>query len=264
MINETYCGDCLHILPSFPDESVDMILTDLPYGWAYGKEKTEASWDTQIDLVALWKQYKRIIKPRGAVVLTATQPFTSALIQSNPKWFRHSWIWDKGVGVGFQIAKYRPLQQHEDILVFARKSPHYYPIMAPRPVVKKSTPPTPSVVSPLSKRDNKARVYDERYPTSILRIPRDRSDHLHPTQKPVALFAYLIRTYTMEGELVLDTCAGSGTTAIAAIRTDRQYCVIERDPDYYDSLLARITLEKAQPTLISSLKADYEQSHFSL
>lgn len=228
-INEIIQGDCLEVMKEIPDGSVDMILCDLPYG------TTACKWDTIIPFEPLWEQYKRIIKPNGAIILTASQPFSSVLVASNIRGFKHEWIWQKEQGVGFQVAKYRPMQEHEHILVFTGKGErvNYFPIKErlDRAVkVKRSANNGGSDSSPLAHADNRTSVYEERHPTSIKRFNRDRG--LHPTQKPVALFEYLIRTYTNEGEVVLDNCIGSGTTAVAAINTGRRFIGIEREPEY--------------------------------
>lgn len=235
-------GDCLDLLPTLEDHSIDMILCDLPY------QKTAAKWDTLIPMDALWTQYKRLIKPRGAIVLTGVQPFTSMLIMSNPKWYRHCWVWDKGSGYSFQTAKVRPMQRHEDVVVFGRSGVAYHPQMALRekPRIDKHGGARPSVLygdkafGPLQERR-----YTHKYPTTIVRIPLERRDHIHPTQKPAALFEYLIKTYSLPGQTVLDNAAGSMTTAIAALRTGREYICIERDDTYFAKGTARVERERA-------------------
>lgn len=219
------------------DESVDMILCDLPYG------TTACKWDTVIPFEPLWTEYERVIKDNGAIVLTASQPFSSALVASNIKAFKHEWVWQKEQGVGFQVAKYRPMQEHEHILVFAKKGNrvNYYPIKEvlekPTKQKRKANNGT-SLSSPLRYSDVRESVYDSRYPTSIKKFNRDKG--LHPTQKPVALFEYLIRTYTNEYDVILDNCIGSGTTAIAAINTNRRFIGIEREPEFVDIANKRI------------------------
>ncbi len=228
LLNRVTQGDCLEIMRQIPDKSVDMILCDLPYG------TTACAWDSIIPYDELWSQYNRVIKDGGAVVLTASQPFSSALVSSNIKNFKHEWIWQKEKGVGFQIAKYRPMQEHEHVLVFERKGKrvNYTPIMEERekPITSNGAS-SKSGSSPLAHLSKEKRVYTHKYPTSIKKFARD-SNKLHPTQKPVALFEYLIRTYTKEGEIVLDNCLGSGTTAVAAIKTGRQFIGIERESEY--------------------------------
>lgn len=225
-------GDCLEIMPTLPDKSVDMILCDLPYG------TTACSWDTIIPFEPLWKEYKRLIKDGGAIVLTASQPFTSALVMSNPEWFKCEWIWEKNAGSNFASLKYVPMKEHENILVFGKRRVNYYPIMQKRTLSGEKRYKT-SVPASNGRREAYNGLLDkgehwhnpqERYPRSIQKFNRERG--LHPTQKPVALFEYLIKTYTLEGELVLDNCIGSGTTALAARNTGRNYIGIEINPDY--------------------------------
>ena len=234
-LNKIYNEDCLEGMKRIPDKSVDMILCDLPYG------TTACKWDTIIPFEPLWEQYERVIKDNGAIVLTASQPFTSALIMSNPKMFKYEWIWDKVRGVGFQVAKYRPMMRHESVLVFGKGRVNYYPIMEERDVVKKSKCYTASDSSPLKYNDNEVRVYTHKNPTSIQVFSNaSQKGKVHPTQKPVALFEYLINTYTREGETVLDNCMGSGTTAIACINTNRNFVGFELDETYYSLANERI------------------------
>ena len=232
-------SDCFNILPTIPDHSVDMILCDLPYG------KTAAKWDIILPMDKLWAEYKRLIKPRGAIVLTAVQPFTSLLVTSNLKWYRHSWVWDKVWVSGFQTAKVRPMQQHEDIVVFGRDSTYYSPQME---ILDKSYSSHGAKTSHLYGdglyQTSHLRTYTHRYPASILRIRKDRQDHFHPTQKPVALFEYLIKTYTREGDTVLDHCSGSGTTSIAAYLTNRHFICIEKDAEYHRKSVERLQRER--------------------
>lgn len=235
MIDTILEGDCLELMPTIPDKSIDMILCDLPYG------TTACKWDQVIPFEPLWKEYKRLIKDHGAIVLTASQPFTSLLITSNIDWFKYCWIWDKVRGVGFQIAKYRPMMRHEDVLVFGRGRVVYNPIMTPRDDIKRSKCYTQSESSPIKYNDGQIREYTEKYPTSIINISNaNQTDKAHPTQKPAALFEYLIKTYTNEGDLVLDNCIGSGTTAIAALNTGRHFMGIEKEPKYVEIARKRI------------------------
>ena len=239
-LNTIYNEDCLEGMKRIPDGSVDMILCDLPYG------TTVAKWDTIIPFELLWEQYERVIKDNGAIVLTATQPFTSALVMSQPKWFKHAWTWDKKTGKGHLVAKYRPLQQTEDILVFSKKGMrvNYYPIMVKRdkPIREYSVEASRSeLLGGETTKDRKIVVRTHKYPKTILAFPNPvRKDSFHPTQKPVALFEYLIKTYTNEGEIVLDNCMGSGTTAIACMNTNRQYIGFELDETYHKLSLERI------------------------
>lgn len=241
-------GDCLELMADIPDQSVDMILSDPPYA------TTACRWDVLIPFEPLWAHYKRVIKPRGAVVLTGSQPFTSMLVMSNPEWFRHEWIWDKVKPSGFQLAKVRPMATHESILVFSCKSPSYQPLMEPRAKQKRYKICGYSPSSPLSLNDGLERTRDSYYPKSILRITNaDQTNRVHPTQKPVDLFAYLIRTYTNEGEVVLDNCLGSGTTAVAAIRTGRKCIGIEKEREYFEIAQKRVAEEYAKTALFAGV-----------
>jgi site-specific DNA-methyltransferase (adenine-specific) len=229
-------GDCLEIMPNIADKSIDMILCDLPYG------TTACKWDTIIPFEPLWEQYKRIIKDNGAIVLTASQPFTSALVMSNPNMFRYEWIWNKVKPSGFQIAKYCPMKQHENILVFSKKTPKYLPIKTPRDKVrinKKNY--SKGLSNPLSRFIEKDRIYKDLLPKSILIFSNAvQKGKVHPTQKPVALFEYLIKTYTNEGDLVLDNCSGSGTTGVACKNLKRNCILIEKDEEYFKIAERRI------------------------
>jgi len=244
VLNKIIHGDCLEVMPQIPSGSIDMILCDLPYG------TTACAWDTIIPFEPLWEQYERIIKDNGAIVLTASQPFTSALVMSNPKMFKYSWIWDKVKPSGFQVAKYRPMMRHEDVLVFGKGRVNYNPIMTPREKVKTSRVYSSSDSNPLKDNDGKNRTYTHKYPQSILTFSNAvQKGKVHPTQKPVALFEYLIKTYTNEGETVLDNCIGSGTTAIAALNTGRYFIGIEKEKKYFDIAKERIANHTIQQRL---------------
>lgn len=224
-------GDCLEILPTLADGSVDMVLCDLPYG------TTACKWDSVIPFEPLWAEYRRVCKPNAAIVLTASQPFTSALVMSNPKSFRYDWAWDKiNRKTGHLNANKMPLRQHETVLVFYERLPVFNKQMIPRP-------PKSGGQSlrhgEYTGRDGYAhtprRFPSETNPVSVLSIPAalaNDNGH-HPTQKPVALMEYLIRTYTNEGETVLDNTMGSGTTGVACRNTGRRFIGIERDPGYF-------------------------------
>ncbi|MED2847147.1 DNA-methyltransferase [Bacillus toyonensis] len=231
MLNQVFNMDCLEGMKLIPDKSVDMILCDLPYG------TTACKWDSIIPFDQLWQQYERIIKDNGAILLTASQPFTTKLIASNMKLFRYEWIWKKGNHVtGFPNANRMPLKNHENVLVFYKKLPKYYPqdlILLDKPIQKKQI----RRMKVFGKRNNESlnNEYVKKYtnyPKSVIDFPRD-SKTFHPTQKPVALFEYLIKTYTKEGETVLDNCMGSFTTAIACISTKRNYIGFEMDEEYW-------------------------------
>ena len=239
-------GDCLIEMQKIADQSVDLVLVDLPYGC------TRCKWDAIIPFDKLWEQFKRIGHDRTAFVFTATQPFTSMLVMSNQKMFKHAWVWDKQFGIGFQSAKYRPMQQHEDVLVFCKTS-RYYPIMVPMDEPKevyiskeRNIQKRNNVVCPLSTRKEITdfrKVYTHRYPTSILKFKRD-SKRYHPTQKPIALLDYLIRTYSQEGDTVLDCCMGSGSTGVAAEQLNRNFIGIEMNPEYFAIAQERIKAVK--------------------
>ena len=232
-INSVNNGNCLDLMSGINDKSVDMILADLPYGVSACK------WDSVIPFEPLWAHYKRIIKDNGAIVLTASQPFTSALVMSNIKMFKYEWVWDKKLPSGMQIAKYRPMQRHENVLVFSNGTPKYYPIKTQQ---KERTGKiySKSDSSPLAFDDGVLKTYKEKNPQSIIEFYKRDKLMVHPTQKPVALFEYLIKTYTNEGELVLDNCAGSGTTAIACLKTNRNYILIEQESKYCEIANRRI------------------------
>lgn len=225
-------NDCLIEIESIADQSIDMILCDLPYG------TTQNKWDSVIPFEPLWAHYKRICK--GAIVLTASQPFTSALVTSNVKDFKYAWVWEKGAATGHLNAKKMPMKLHEDILVFSNSSHPYNPqgLIPYNKVTKRGNNGTN-----FGKSGNENFQEWTNYPRSILRFPSD-SKPVHPTQKPVALMEYLIRTYTNEGEVVLDNCMGSGTTGVACVNTGRHFVGIEKDPEYFR--IAKERIEAAQ------------------
>lgn len=234
---ELWQGDCLELMKDIPDKSVDCIITDLPYG------TTQCKWDTIIPFEPLWKQYNRIIKDNGAVVLFGTEPFSSHLRLSNLKNYKYDWIWDKVKGTGFLNAKRQPMRNHELISVFYKKQCTYNPQKTYGHKMKKS----------YRSKDLQTDVYGEmkndytyesteRYPRSIQVFSTDtQNSSLHPTQKPVALIEYLIKTYTNDGELVFDSCMGSGTTGVACINTNRRFIGIELDNNYFDIAKERIS-----------------------
>ena len=239
-LGKLYHGDCLDIMPQL--EPVDMILCDLPYG------TTACKWDTIIPFEPLWAQYKRLIKKKGAIVLTASQPFTSALVMSNPVDFRYSMVWQKEQATNFMFLKNQIGKVHEDILIFYRAQPIYNPQMITG--LKQSHSGSKNQVKShlLNGGTPKREGSTDRFPISILKFDRDR-DGLHPTQKPVALFEYLIRTYTKEGDTVLDNCAGSGTTAVACERTNIKWACIEKEERYCEIAAKRIERETSQRKL---------------
>ena len=221
-----YMGDCLDILPEIPDGSADMILCDLPYG------TTGFKWDKKLPFGRLWFEYMRIIKEHGAIALTAQQVFATDLINIGRKYFRYELIWEKGLAVGFLNANRMPLRAHENILIFYKKLPVYHPQMTQgKPYVKKGT----GVKSVYGRTHKELPRNNEglRYPRSVLRFASaNAGNHGHPTEKPLALFEWLIRSYTDEGGTVLDNCAGSGTTAVAAEKLNRRWIAIEKEPEY--------------------------------
>ena len=227
-------GDCLEKMKDIPDKSIDMILCDLPYG------TTACKWDIIIPFEPLWEQYKRIIKDRGAIVLFGSEPFSSYLRMSNIKQFKYDWIWDKVRPSGFQIAKYNPMKRHEIISVFQDGS-NWYPQKEKRDKPVKGRVCSSSDSSPLKYNDGKVRVYDEKNPQSIIVFSKQSDGkYIHPTQKPVALLEYLIKTYTLEGETVLDNCMGSGSTGVACLNTNRNFIGIEKDDKYFEIAKKRI------------------------
>lgn len=239
MIEEVIHGECIEVMRRLPDRCVDMILCDLPYG------TTHCSWDSVIPFADLWGQYRRLIKDLGAIVLTCSQPFTSMLLVSNPKMFRHEWIWEKHQGTNPMNAKVAPLKSHENILVFASGKTRYYPQMelgAPYSGFVSDAPQSEVYREDLRSvhRDNKEGT---RYPKTVLRFTKDRGKRFHPTQKPVALFEYLINTYTLPGDVILDNCAGSGTTGVAARNLGRNFILIEQEAKYIQCINARLARE---------------------
>lgn len=236
--NKVYNEDFFQGIKRLEDKSIDMILCDLPYN------KTKNSWDTEIDLERMWEEYKRVIKDNGAIVLFGQDKFSAKLMLSNEKMHRYNLIWDKVLTSGFLNANRMPLRSHEDILIFYKKLPTYNPqktIGKPNNSRGKIKEQTNNNYSQYSFVDNHKELGNLKHPKSILKIQKQHnSKAIHPTQKPVELFKWLINTYTNENELVLDTCMGSGTTAIACIETNRKYIGFERDTNYYNSLIKRI------------------------
>jgi len=240
LINQVICGDCLEIMKDIPDKSIDMILCDLPYG------TTACKWDTIIPFEPLWEQYKRIIKDNGAIVLTASQPFTSALVMSNPDMFRYEWIWEKHKGTNIFNAYKMPLKIHENVCVFYKKQCLYNPQKLDgfkdcrRGSHNKRKAGVFGEEEPINYSDKHEPT--KRLPISIQKFSNhnQKKNSFHPTQKPVALFEYLIKTYTNEGDLVLDNCAGSGTTGVACKNLNRNYILIEKEPEYIDIINKRL------------------------
>ena len=239
-------GNCLEIMKSIPDCSIDAIITDPPYG------TTACKWDSVIPFEPMWAELKRIIKPNGAIILFGSQPFTSALIMSNPKMFKYEWIWYKNEGSGFAIAKYQPMRYHENIIIFCNGKTIYNPIKTLRnseTSIKACAKPIRSGAGKSNHIENlqsgNYKKYDQFYknPESILKfnsVPNGGGKKLHPTQKPVALLEYLIKTYTNENETVLDFTMGSGTTGVACKNLNRKFIGIELDEGYFNIAKERI------------------------
>ena len=230
---DLYNGDCLEIMKNISDKSVDMILCDLPYG------TTACKWDVIIPFEPLWEQYNRIIKDNGAIVLFGSEPFSSALRMSNIKNFKYDWIWNKKLAGNGILAKKQPLKIHENIMVF--NTTLYFPQMTKGKLRKKMGLKESEITGGNSYC--KETYNDEYYPQTIQEFSTAnmRKGRLHPTQKPVALLEYLIKTYTNENETVLDNCMGSGSTGVACVNTSRDFIGIELDKDYFNIAKQRIT-----------------------
>ena len=243
-------GDCLERMDEIADGSVDMVMADPPYG------TTACKWDTCIPFEPMWAQLKRVIKPNGAIVLFGSQPFTSVLVMSNPKMFKYEWIWEKGRAAGYLHAKNKPLKAHENILVFSRgttvhesqslnRMPYYAQMVDGVPYTKNQKTANTGRLNHKPSKCNFDFVgtkssSSQRYPRSVQKIVSHNVGNSHPTQKPVPLMEYLIKTYTNEGETVLDFCAGSGTTGVACCNTNRNFIGIELDPEYFKIAQDRI------------------------
>jgi len=230
-------GDCLEKMKDIPDKSIDMILCDLPYG------TTACKWDTIIPFEPLWEQYKRIIKDNGAIVLTASQPFTSALVMSNPKMFKYEWIWEKSHPSGIVSVNKRVMKYHESILIFANGQTKYNPQMWEGEKSHSVGKRRGTLTNSKSNANiilNPKEFTNQKHPKSVIKISNPRFAGMHPTQKPVALFEYLIKTYTNENETVLDNCMGSGTTGVACKNLNRNFIGIELDPEYFKIAEKRI------------------------
>lgn len=242
-----FLADCFDVFPLIADKSVDAIIADLPYG------TTACKWDSVLPLDLLWAEYKRILKPNGVVVLTSTEPFTSVLINSNIKDFKYCWYWDRCIKSNFLNAKHQPIRHIETIPVFYNGKPTYNPILKPKrkdqvrwnniPSKQKQTD-TLSTVGYLKNRFERREIpLDMDYPTEMLvfSLPSANKGRNHPTEKPVELMEYLIKTYTNENEIVLDNTMGSGTTGLACLKTNRQFIGIEMEKQYYDVAVRRLS-----------------------
>jgi DNA modification methylase len=249
-INKIYQGDCLNLIPKYiQDKSIDMIFCDLPYG------TTKCKWDSPIDLNKLWIEYERIIKDNGAILLFAQTPFDKVLGSSNLKLLKYEWIWEKSQATGHLNSKKMPMKAHENILVFYKNPPTYNPQKTTGHKRKISKSYQRDIC--INRRNQKwgdnyiwgkeksAPDYDstERYPRSVLKFPSDKQkSKLHPTQKPLELIEYMIKTYTNEGELILDNTCGSGTTGLGAKNLMRNYILMEKDPEYYKISCNRLSI----------------------
>lgn len=232
-------GDCLEKMKDIPDGSIDMVLADLPYG------TTACKWDVVIPFEPLWEQYKRIIKDRGAIVLFGSEPFSSILRCSNLSMYKYDWIWDKKTGLGFLDSKHRPLKQHETISVFSiggcstgSKIRMEYNPQGLIPTDKKNSNTKSNILNSEPSQRKELNTTHTGYPKTILTFGRESG--FHPTQKPVALLEYLIKTYTLEGETVLDNTMGSGSTGVACVNTGRNFIGIEKDDKYFEIAKNRI------------------------
>lgn len=239
-------GDCLELMQNIPDKSIDMILCDLPYG------TTACKWDTVIPFEPLWNQYKRIIKDNGAIVLFGSEPFSTLLRYSNLKMFKYDWIWNKKSAGNVLCAKYQPLKTHEIVSVFSKGTNNYYPIFSrghadrtdEKPKTKRSDMFN-GIKSGVFIPSKTNKPKDARYPKSIIEVSKQatecaNSKSVHPTQKPVALLEYLVKTYTNEGETILDNCMGSGSTGVACVNTNRNFIGMELDENYFKIAEQRI------------------------
>lgn len=240
-------GECEQLLPSVPDNSVDMVICDLPYG------TTQCDWDSLIDLDFLWREYERVCKDNAAILLFAQTPFDKVIGVSKLNWLRYEWIWEKPLATGFFNAKKMPLKAHENILVFYKKLPKFYPQMTSGHVRRQSS--RNLVGSDVYGKAFNKTDYDstDRYPRSVQLVSKgDRKQSYHPTEKPVALYEYLIRSYTDEGETVLDNTMGSGTGAIACLNSNRRFIGMEKSPIHFETAEQRLAEARKQPDFFIS------------
>ena len=255
MSTQLYHGDCLQVMSTLSDQSIDCVICDPPYGF------TACAWDSIIPFPAMWAALERLVKPRGAIVLMANQPFTSALVMSKPDWYRHCWVWDKVSTSGFQCSKHRPMMRHEDVMVFSKEPPNY------RPLCERKKMPTVSLSgyrkrkqsesNPLAHQDGKKRLMLAAFPQSILVYHKPgggpsaqaaRSGG-HPTEKSVELMEYLVRTYARADDMVLDFTMGSGTTGEACVNTGRNFIGIELDPHWFSVATTRVKMAETRKML---------------
>ena len=231
-----FWADCFDVFPLIADKSVDAIIADLPYG------TTACKWDSVLPFDKLWEQYNRIIKPNGAICLFGREPFTSTIVMSNIKNYKHKWVWNKKQSGSFQNAKYMPLQIDEDIVVFSNGKCNYYPIMKKGKMRKRGGAKETNNAMGNNGLNKKFENYsDMYYPINIYELANTRVNKLHPTEKPVDLMKMLVQTYTKENEIVLDNTMGSGTTGLACLKTNRQFIGIEKEKQYYDVAVRRLS-----------------------
>ena len=233
-------GECLEKMKDINDGSVDMVMCDPPYG------TTACKWDSIIPLEPMWEHLKRVIKPNGAIVMTASQPFTTTLISSNMKMFKYCWVYQKTLGTNPMLVKKQPFRKHEDICVFYSKQPIYNPQMEEGKAYTDKARESGLDAINKGKRGQKKAIENKgtRYPSTVQRFSNGNNGNVHPTQKPVALMEYLIKTYTNEGETVLDFAMGSGTTGVACINLNRNFIGIELDDEYFKIAKDRIMASK--------------------
>lgn len=241
MSSKLYKGDCLEVMKSIPDGSIDAIITDPPYG------TTACKWDSVIPFEPMWEQLNRIIKPNGAIVLFGSEPFSSALRMSNIKNYKYDWIWDKKIPSGMSYARFQPMRRNEQISVFCDGKTKYNPQMTLRDKPIKSGGVKHSETAPIANKSKDfKKTYTHKNPTNILVFDKIRRGSVHPTQKPVALMEYLIKTYTNENETVLDFTMGSGSTGVAAKNLNRNFIGIEQDENYFKIAEDRINKQVKQ------------------
>lgn len=243
-------GDCLELMKDIPDKSIDLILCDLPYG------TTACKWDTIIPFEPLWGQYERVIKDNGAIVLFGSEPFSSNLRMSNIKNYKYDWVWDKRIPSGMSYARFQPMRRVENIMVFTKNGEKtvYNPQLELRdePIKKGGNRYSPSAPIQASKEGKTfKKTYTHKQPTNLLQFDKVRRGSVHPTQKPVELMEYLIKTYTNEGETVLDNCMGSGSTGVACVNTNRNFIGIELDDKYFEIAKRRISEARNKPEQIT-------------
>ena len=231
---ELWLGDCLELMKNIPDGSIDLVLTDTPYG------TTACKWDSVIPFEPMWNQLHRIIKPNGTICLFGSEPFSSALRMSNIKNFKYDWIWDKKIPSGMSYARFQPMRQTENISVFCKGKTIYNPQMTKRDKPIKGGGMSKGETTNNQKLTALHKTYEYKNPTNLIIFDKIRKGSLHPTQKPVDLLEYLIKTYTNEGETVLDFTMGSGSTGVACKNTNRRFIGIEKDEKYYEIARQRI------------------------